>query len=849
MKPNSIFSKFLNMQQANLYFASSKKFYSFEFDERRSQFAKMSPIPTPLQFMTFEEYKGSLEYWKKEMKEALKDIALPLPSSLFIQIPICPDFTMMQKRISKQALNEMNTLFLNLIEALAKPLQNNAIDVNIQKAAIKANLLLEKENWESKMYPREPSPYLFDNYEHYKSTLKKWSNVEPTEIFHPMEFIKTIGETITKNDAITKVEKTELKLPQKYETNPAFLEFKKASFDDQALIENRLNQLKKDLKINSNGNISYPVDNSSSSLLSDFSVPYEIPFTPEKLVLLVNKLYKMRLGSIVTCNYLRYYKYIVDPYNYTVFSNGPEINEISISSDVSNAQMLYVLEALKPDKYISFLQKELPFYLKQIHIIKSNRILNRLYVIIFHMLRTQPKMMSIFFTDSLTISNVTTLIIIFSYIQKPIYTITSPEILTNSHTSCLNNLLMFLLARQLTNILVKFLKIIKTDTDKKTKQQIVAQNEQWGQAILSTLNNQNSFTEITNSFSNPHPIHCLIFHLLCDCAIDKCNNHIMSLFKNIPFYVFLGRIYQNESCRDQFGSICSHIFRLPELGLMMFKSFFNDHTQFQFSSSQIIKSVIPSAEFLSILIRNYSAEKFKLSGENVYKLILKITQLASYSPTSAFTLIYAIIKLCVKLNANNQLNSQNFKTISITIREQISSLFFLQNLTADNLRALYRIMHMILLGCKSIVSETDSFLFKYVEEIIIPFMNIRSENKIDVTVASWEAYREFVLDSNAPFLKDNQQYKAKVSNGIILENLPPGATLQLLLLEVHISKKSMKTKLQNKKSLFSGIEKYDKLASSFKKPSVLLPEVYKLAEKGELQDFRKEVSVLKQLYP
>ena len=839
------------MEKNSLYFVTAKNIYQIDYKEKfPNNVGYIPPIPSPLPYQSLEDYKNDILEWKKEVKEKTKNYCFPLPASLFIQIPS----TRMNDKIklAKSAISERNLLFVNLIDMLINP-QLNRIDEYNSKRAKKALLLSEQKAWGSSMYPYEPPPQTFPTYENYKDAMINWSNVEPALIQHPSDFIQTIGEIQSKNFFDEKENNTTFK-PPKFETSERFDDFKNLKVENFNLLKYSLKQLFEDA--NDKKQRPAPQTNAANFLCN--IVPSSVPFPvqPEQVLDSITNSYEMNQETILLTNISHCFKYILDPYNNELNISPGNIEEITLSADLSTNQMYAVLDLFENNKkYDSFLQQQLPFYIQQIPYIKSNRILNRIYVIIYHIIYFHPKMISLFYAGPLAISNITYLLSIFSSVQVLTYTIPPayfPSMSRKYPNIC--NFLMFLLANQLTKQLNLFNNYYMKKEKKKRKmirEQISAQNNIFN---IDSFIKGPSLPEIISFFSfqqnqqmskkpkNPNVLHCLIFHLLCD--FDKNGNIIAAISKNTPIFIFLGKVFLSKKCKDQFGPLCNHILRIPEISRLTVESLFND--QYQFSTANIIRSIIPTTQFLSSIIRLHSIEQMNFSPDKIFGLFLNTIQLASYNPTSSLRLLYSITKFCIAKFSKNQLSAADFKYVSDKIKVPISMLFQTPNLTPLNLQALYKIMNLLLLSVKSNVSSDDQFLYSYIDKNIFPRMEINSENSLESVFYSWEAFRNFILNPNVSFLKESPVIKNKVSDIIHDNNFPPSIQIQILLLEVCASQKKLKSLISkiSKKTLINKSELSDRYDIPFVNPLIIFHQIIVLFENGELQEFKDEITVI-----
>ncbi|OHT04058.1 hypothetical protein TRFO_28493 [Tritrichomonas foetus] len=761
-------------------------------------------------------------------------------------------------------------------------------------SSMKDDLIYEKNKWGSSLTPPEPCVFFFDNFEDYKNSMKRWAkigNTDVSEAIHPNEFTSSIGmihfdgghdnfSTKFKKMRNIKPNHEKIEFQRKFDGRD-FLKMKKMDKKKPAIeimlkclhdytfsrsvnalgssvitFFEKASQYSKNTQLSTN---SQKADHQFQNLTNSSHTPYKLPIQIPDLISRFENVYTISPETLRISNYMRFYKYSIDPFISLTTIKNLSINQFSPASDLSAEQTFEALNQLSPQQYIVFMTA-LPFYLKQLHIIKSNRIWSRFYTILIHMIQNNPKMISTFFTNSMTLSNVANLITNYAILDISIY-----SYIPSKTSQVTKDLTMFLFANQLTRVLTAFSeKYHLSETNKLIGQQIQAQTMTFNNFIDFTINNQENRRQIEIEFQNPKPIHCIIFHLLCDYSVDL----LISLFRNQSFFIFLGKVANSSLCHSFYGSLCNHILRIPKIWNFVLEMFLN--IPFQQYKKPIIGNILPIIGFLSTLVdlaelqigsteqKNTNEQKvindqktqndfkitceLKITPDNLITSLMNIIQMFQYKPLNVLGLIRSVSCFCLKKKTFNP----EFQIALDNFRISLLSLFKAPNLQIPHIVQLYQIMHMLFIPCDL---ESQKILKKYITGIVMKNMH---SPRMDLVVVSWTAFREMMLDPNFQFLKDSSSIKSKLTSLVSTIELPPQVIIQILLLEVGFTTRDYTRETRRKRSRKSNANRFDQTDRYIivgLNPQIMFNQILAKFNAGQLQEFRNEIQILKILMP
>lgn len=462
------------MSNDQFIFATDDKDLYDVFYEKKIPFSpELSKFPTLSNINSKADFDFAVHLWKNQIKEKIKNAIMPLPLSLSVYAPEVanlPNSPFSNNQTGYKINSDSN--FLNALSdskyfdyrrnpplpitfpeifdkfILESPssegkssFSDNVVHVKNQKPVPINIYAQDEQKWGSILIPQEPSPDLFDSYESYKKSLKNWASLQNRKIslIHPSEFISSIGIIHNENYNYKRSNKlcllhekgTECK-PKIFEANSSynqkvfnpneFLNMKTKNTPPSPLLIQLFSLTYKNYKnTNSLSTIKYSNSDFSETINLKNTLPFKVPYTIDALLNKVDEFVNSNSESSRVIHLLKSYKNVADPFIDKTVISDTKSTKMTLFTDFSANQTNAVLRQLTPTQ-TDELTSSFPFYLHQLHIVRSNRIRCRFFIIISNILEKKPKLISTFLADVQTLSNVASLIASFSFLDTRIYT-------------------------------------------------------------------------------------------------------------------------------------------------------------------------------------------------------------------------------------------------------------------------------------------------------------------------------------------------------------------------------------------------------------------------------------------
>lgn len=873
------------MEKFLQFAAENGHFFNANYEIQAPSISNIPKFPSLSDYNEESKFDSALQIWKQKIKEGTENILLPLPVSLLVPTPQMVQLSNINKksRTSKRNLQtkadlkyfdyrQNPPLPITCVELFDQLIDNNP-NTDLMKSVVHGKnhqevpiqfYIRENNTWGSELIPHEPSPELFETYEDYKKALKKWSTSTPLSatLHHPSEFTQLLG--IVSNDKHHSNLKTN---NDQISTQKNPYTFHRSTF---STIKSK--KLPKAKVLNSLYDLTYKSETTSKPIkLNKFDdLPFKIPYSHNDIIRKFQKVTDLTSESIRLVNLMHSYQYISDPFISQVIIENPTVDTFTLNSDLTPTQFEKLLNELTPHQYDNLISK-LPFYLHQLHIVKSNRVRCRFFVLFTHILLHKPRAISYFLADPLSLSNTTSILNDFSFLDFKPYSFVDDHIFHApieendpiNHT--IHDLTISLFINQLSRLLLLYIQKYQAG-NKDLLIQINAQTMTFGGFLKHALIKK--CKEIETAFMDPRPIHCVIFHFLCD--YDPTS--LASIFQTTPFFFFLGKVKMSKTCSPFYGGLCNHILQHPKLRRILYEHFFN--IPFTFTNTKSMMCAIATSSFLTSLIENESSEsKIELCYDNIYRTLLGLNQLVQLSAYEPLLLIYSIIKVYLQQIKNGTstttVSNSNIQIICNTnpasnpmtsnIQESIMTLFQATNLEVRHISMVYEMMNLFLIPYKN---DNKNFMNRFIHSIL--FKNMTSNNE-ELMVISWKELSTLLLNSSSSSFREGMEIKQSLSEIISKEHFPPSVEIQILLLSVGFTQRpqnlfsnqrrlstSAAQEIQKKRrprKLSSPLEQNDSYIIPGINVQAMYENVLTKYAQGQLREYENEIAVLNILMP
>lgn len=471
-----------------IFATDDNNLYDANYEKKIPFSPELSKFPSLSAFESEADFNYAVHQWKKQIKQETKNKVMPVPLSLSTYAPQVANFTNSQsgtisseKKTSKDSdilkiASDSNyfdyrrnpPLPVTFTEIFDKfiiedpsddekvSFSNDMVHVRNQKQIPINTYTQDNKKWGTPLIPQEPSPELFDTYESYKKSLQNWTSLQNQKLslLHPSEFVSSIGIIHNENDIYKNngLYLNKNKEDDKVSKPNAVSQFNVKKFNAQEFLDMELKSTPpspllmqlfsltyKEVRSNNSPSIIKYSDQYNSSKISDSqnSFPFKTPYDKSSLIKKFEEIgnSNSNFESLRITNALHSYKFISDPFINQIFISDPDPSKISLYSDLSPNQMDKAMKSLTPQQYDELINS-LPFFLHQLHIVKNPRMRCRFFVIISNILEKKPKLISIFFADVPTLSNVASIISDFTFLDSPTYTfVENTRKKSNTHES------------------------------------------------------------------------------------------------------------------------------------------------------------------------------------------------------------------------------------------------------------------------------------------------------------------------------------------------------------------------------------------------------------------------------